>query len=186
VAERRESVPGFLPLAVLVRPPQPAPTELQHECAPDDAVPGTEPLSKRATQRLTEADSPTPTDGAPEPLVEAACLRLRTLEWFERAALRLLRRFAQDVLARELLLAPVDIQHLAERAIAAFQAEEPQVISVAPSDAARLVLALPVEADPSLEPGDLAVDVAGGRLLSSLQLRMDHVIEDVLARVTTA
>ncbi|HTV72170.1 MAG TPA: hypothetical protein VME66_00500, partial [Candidatus Acidoferrales bacterium] len=119
-------------------------------------------------------------------VIETAALRLRALEWFERARERLLRRFAHDVLARELLLAPADIQKIAQEALRTFEASDPRAVAVASADLARVNLELPVGADPTLEPGDLAIDVEGGRLLSSLRLRMDRVIGEVLAEATTA
>jgi hypothetical protein len=97
-----------------------------------------------------------------------------------------LRRFAHEVLARELLLAPADIEALARRALGAFAGDLPRAVVVAPADAERLDLALPVHADARFERGDLALEVDDGKLVSSLQLRVEGVIADVLAEAAVA
>jgi flagellar biosynthesis/type III secretory pathway protein FliH len=106
---------------------------------------------------------------------------VRTAEWFERAREVLLRRFARDVLARELALAPADIEMLARQALAAFADDLPAALSVAPADVGRLDVSLPVFADAALTPGDIVVEVGDGKLLSTLQVRVDGVIAEVLA-----
>jgi hypothetical protein len=120
------------------------------------------------------------------PECEEALAHLRAAEWFERAREHLLRRFARDVLARELLLAPADIEALARCALAAFADDLPRAVAVAPADSERLDLALPVCAQAGFERGDLAVEVADGTLLSSLQLRVEGAIADVLAEAAVA
>jgi hypothetical protein len=126
-----------------------------------------------------EPDSPAHESGT-------ALERLRIAEWFERAREQLLRRFARDVLARELLLAPAGIEALARVALAAFADDLPSAVAVAPADAEHLDLPLPVRADARLERGDLALDVADGKLVSSLQLRVEGAIAGVLAEAAVA
>jgi hypothetical protein len=118
---------------------------------------------------------------ASAPENETPLAHARAAEWFERARELLLRRFARDVLARELALAPADIETLARQALAAFADALPTALSVAPADVAHLDLSLPVFADAELAPGDVVIEVGDGKLLSSLQLRVEGAIAEVLA-----
>jgi hypothetical protein len=172
VAEPSEGARGFVPLARLLRPvpitpsPPPQATEAPEEASTFCAQPA-------------ERDTPAPEEGR-------ALAHLRAAEWFERARELLLRRFARDVLGRELLLAPADIEALARRALAAFADDLPRAVAVAPADADRLDLRIPVRVEAQFERGDLAVEVSDGRLVSSLQLRVEGVIADVLAEAAVA
>lgn len=170
MAERRETAPGFIPLALLLRPLPP--TVLS--TPPEPAVPPLAGVPAREEEKPPFEETPSFDDGR-------ALLQVRLAEWFERARERLLRGFAREVLVRELALAPVDVDLLARQAIAAFADDAPHALAVAPGDVARLQIALPVVADAGLEPGDVALEVSDGRLLSSVQLRVDGVIADVLA-----
>ena len=173
MAEPSEGVRGFVPLARLLRasPVTPSPVPAQTP----------EPLEAAAAACAQQPEGDTPTrDG------ETALAHLRIAEWFERAREQLLRRFAHEVLARELLLAPADIEALARRALGAFAGDLPRAVVVAPADAERLDLALPVHADVRFERGDLALEVDDGKLVSSLQLRVEGVIADVLAEAAVA
>ncbi|MGP6157984.1 MAG: FliH/SctL family protein [Vulcanimicrobiaceae bacterium] len=109
---------------------------------------------------------------------ELTLLRLAALEAYERARSRLLESLARDVLARELLLAPAEIEVLARRALAAFAEAEPLGLALAPQDAERVALTLPVRADPALEPGDLVVEVRDGELESRFAFRVRLALED--------
>jgi hypothetical protein len=110
---------------------------------------------------------------------ELALGRLSVVEWFECARVRLLERFAEEVLARELLMKPADIDVLARRALELFAEEEPREVRVAPVDASGLELGVPVRGDPVLRPGDFVVDVREGRLESPLAFRLERVIAEL-------
>ncbi|HMD02286.1 MAG TPA: hypothetical protein VKG44_04905, partial [Candidatus Baltobacteraceae bacterium] len=73
--------------------------------------------------------------GGSDLIADLTLLRLAALEAFERARGRLLERLARDVLGRELMLAPADLQTLAERALEAFAESEPLTLAIAPADA---------------------------------------------------
>ncbi len=110
---------------------------------------------------------------------ELALMRLAALEAFERATADLLASLAQDVLARELAIAPADLGALAARALAQFAEHEPIAIVVAPGDAAAFETPLPVRVDASLDAGDLAIDVRDGHFESRFALRLREAVATV-------
>lgn len=103
---------------------------------------------------------------------ELGLARLAALEAFDRARSALLERLANDVLARELALGPVDLAALAARALEAFARCEPVTLVVAPGAAARMPLAFPVREDAALAPHDLALDVRDGEIDARFALRL--------------
>lgn len=105
-------------------------------------------------------------------------LQIAASEAFERSARRAIADLAHEVLVRELALAPVDIEALLARALAAFAESEPIAIVVAPADVDRVSGPLPIRSDAGLEPGDLIVIVRDGAFESPTAFRL----ADVLAR----
>jgi len=139
---------------------------------------------------LLDRDSPAPA-APPDELVQdssaledfvdsLALARLAALEAFERAVPRLLAAFAQDVLARELTLAPVDIDRLVAVARKRMAAEEPVAVWVASDDAPRFSCGLPVRCDPALRRGDLVVEVRDGEVDARFALRVAQAIAAAL------
>lgn len=111
---------------------------------------------------------------------EITLLRLRVIESFERSRKSLLHRFAQDVLARELQLQPVDIEAIARKALDAFAQESIVSLAVSPADAACLRDYACVCVDESLEAGDFIADVSDGCLESPLRLRVARTLQETL------
>jgi len=111
---------------------------------------------------------------------ELALMRLAAMEAYERAVASLLRSLADEVLARELLLEPADVDALVRRVLATFAVRDPVELRVAAADAARVQAGTPVRVDPSLGRGDLTVVVRGG----ALESRFVQRFEDALARAT--
>ncbi len=105
-----------------------------------------------------------------------ALMRLAALEAFERARLRLLEALAREVLARELMLAPADLDALAARALRVFAESEPLALLVSPADAERVSSPLPVRVDPALSAGDLLVAVRDGEIDARFELRVTGAI----------
>ena len=106
-------------------------------------------------------------------LREARLFRARLADAFDDAAARLLRELAADVLARELRLAPCDLEAIVRRV----RERIPLVrVRVAPADVARMSDA-PVVADPLLAAGDAVVELAGGALDARLGVRLASVLE---------
>ena len=112
---------------------------------------------------------------------ELALVRLAALEAFERASADLMARLADDVLGRELALAPVDLAAIAARALARFAEYEPVALAVAPDDVAAFDSPLPVRADASLDAGDLTIEVADGAFETRFTLRVRETVTAVLA-----
>ena len=104
-------------------------------------------------------------------------MRLAALEGFERATRRLIADLAHDVLARELALAPADIEALVARALAAWSDHEPIALAVAPADRERVRAPLPIRTDPTLASGDLTVFVRDGAFESPFGFRLADALE---------
>jgi hypothetical protein len=110
---------------------------------------------------------------------EAALLRLRVVESFERMRKRLLRSFAEEVLARELKSQAADIEAIAQRLLASFADELPISIRVAPEDVARLHVDLPVCVDATLRSGDIVIAFSDGHIESPLHLRAELLVSEI-------
>lgn len=110
---------------------------------------------------------------------EIALLRLRTIECFERARTRLLERFAEEVLARELRIQAPDISTIAKNLLAGFVSESPLTLVVAPEEVARLSADVPVRADASLSPGDVMVLFSDGGIESPLRFRAESIVAEI-------
>ncbi|GAC1302856.1 MAG: hypothetical protein NVSMB19_12460 [Vulcanimicrobiaceae bacterium] len=108
---------------------------------------------------------------------ELTMLRLAALEAYESATRRLIADLAHDVLGRELALAPVDIEALVARALAAFADLEPIALAVAPADRERVRAPLPVRADATLAAGDLVVYVRDGAFESPYAFRLADALQ---------
>lgn len=159
---------GFVPLAVVLRGDVArAPEKVPAEVAIVAAVPAS-----------ADVPSPNAHENAVGDLVR---MRLFALEAFERGVESMLASFARDVLARELAIAPPDLGALASRALAAFHRDEPIRLVVSPADAARVASPLPLRVDPSLQAGDLVVEVAAGAFESPLAFRFSTALDASLA-----
>ncbi len=139
---------------------------------------------------LAPAPAPPPAAGRPEEpaagadpaerevpfFAELALARLAALEAFERASRRFLERFGEEVLGRELALAPCDLERLLGRALERFAAHAPVTVVLSPGDAERVTVALPVRVDPQLRPGDAIVEVRDGAFESSAAFRLEALL----------
>ena len=102
--------------------------------------------------------------------------RARVGELVDEALQTIVRDVAADVLARELQLEPANVQSIAESTIRRYFAEQPVRVRVSPQDAGRLACGIPVVADDSLLPGDVAIDLRSGSVDASLGVRLDAVL----------
>jgi hypothetical protein len=107
---------------------------------------------------------------------ECAFFRAHLREAFDRAKARLLTDLAAEVLARELLLAPVSIATIVSDLLTSFAEELPVRVRVSPEDREHIVLDLPIEVDASLRSGDAILVVRNGHLESTLGRRLDIVV----------
>ncbi len=106
-------------------------------------------------------------------LRDARLFRARLADAFDEARMRLLRELAADVLARELRIAPCDLDLLARRVLAGGPVVR---VRVAPCDVAA-IRGVPVVADAELNAGDAVVELAGGTLDARLGVRLSMVLE---------
>jgi flagellar biosynthesis/type III secretory pathway protein FliH len=148
--------PEFVSLADLLLP-----------SAPEAMLPDPEPQPVAA-----ERGGGAPPDVA-SALRAARLFRAQLADALTEAFGTLLCDLAADVLARELRLAPCDLEALLQRVAA----RAPIVrVRVAPADLAR-VGSVPVEADVELDPGDAIVELAGGAIDARLGVRLATVLE---------
>jgi flagellar biosynthesis/type III secretory pathway protein FliH len=148
---------GFVSLAERLRP----------VAAP--APPQTLPLDDAAGVASSE-------DLAAEIVHELSLARLAALEAYDRAVPRLLTALAQEVLGRELALAPADVAALAADLGARFAREEPVAVIVAPSEALGAECKLRIRRDPGLRPGDLILEVRDGEVDARFAVRRANAI----------
>lgn len=111
---------------------------------------------------------------------EIALARLAAIEAYERASRRLIAVLADEVLARELSLAPSDIDALARIVLETFAAEEPIAVVLSPSVAERVHVEIPLRADPDLDDDDLLLEVRDGLVDLRLNVRLTNAIEQAL------
>ena len=135
-------------------------------------------VSARDVVLAEPADVPEP--ALPEDVADAAAavrdarlFRARLADALDDASSRLVRELAAAVIARELRLAPCDVEAVVRDVLRLAPAVR---VRLAPSEAAR-VADIPVIADPSLEPGDAIVELAGGTIDARLGVRLATVLE---------
>jgi hypothetical protein len=160
---------GFVPLASLLR---------GEEKGKKDRVPVEPAIAVAATPPPADVSSPNAHENT---IAELVRMRLFALEAFERGVESMLASFGRDVLARELAMAPADLSALASQALAAFHRDEPIRLVLSPADAARTSSPLPQRVDPSLQAGDLVVEVAAGAFESPLAFRLSSTVDASLA-----
>ena len=109
---------------------------------------------------------------------EIVRLRARAAELVESEAESLLQMIASAVLVRELELAPADVAALAARTRDEWRGTHPLRFRVAAADVDRLaMLGELLEPDPSLQPGDLQVQLPEGMLDLRLGTRLAAVLD---------
>jgi len=159
----------FVSLASLLAPPVPARDEIPFEivegaaandnaCAAEDEVAAEERESEFEAARAARL----------------FCARIG--EAVEGAVETLLEDIASEVLARELRLAPADIDAIVSRVLQRFIAEEPVRVRVHPDEAALVRCAVPVAADAALKRGDAVLDLRSGSVEASLGVRLESVL----------
>jgi hypothetical protein len=126
-----------------------------------------------------------PADRAPQSDVDLlaadlALLRAAALEAFERASARLLRGLADEVLGRELALAPCDTAALVRQFADGLAACEPLALVLSAADAGRVRTSLPVRVESNLHAGDAIVEVRDGAFESQLVFRLESLVAAAL------
>jgi flagellar biosynthesis/type III secretory pathway protein FliH len=129
-------------------------------------------------------DESAPCEAQPDDeLVADVCERVRRFramlaDALDRSLAELLREIAIDVVGRELLLAPADLEAIVRRARERC-AEIPIAVRVHPAQHRLCDFGVPALADPSLRSDDVQIDLRSG----SIDARLGVRIEQMLARV---
>jgi flagellar biosynthesis/type III secretory pathway protein FliH len=100
----------------------------------------------------------------------------RISEALEGAVERLLYDVAAEVVARDLQLAPVDVERIVDRTLQRYFSEDPLRVRVHSEDAALVQCGVPVVADDSLAQGDVIVELRDGFLDATLGVRLEAVL----------
>jgi flagellar assembly protein FliH len=158
---------GFRSLAsTLLAAPEPSPAlpaDQDDECAVSH--------DERENERADGGDM----DG----LREVRLFYARVTEAVEAAVETLLEDIAADVIGRELLLGPVEIGAIVDRALQRFASEEPLRVRVHPEDRSRANCGIPVVADDDLRPGDAIVELRSGSIDASFGARLAALLQAV-------
>lgn len=132
-------------------------------------IPATKPI-----ERGTPSGEPVSTLG------EIKRFRAALADAFDVVREALLRRFSEEILGRELQLAPCDVERIARDVLECLVEEAPLRVRVHPDDAPNVsVLEVPVHRDGGLRRGDVIVEVRAGTIDASLSARMEHVMSSV-------
>jgi len=161
-------LPDFRSLAELLLPIDQKRQLMTRHDAPVEEEPMAIETYTSATLEVSHAADP------PEErtLAEIERFRAAAISALEGALEGLLGAIADEVLARELALAPADIQTLFSRALRRFEREGPVRLRVAPQDVQQVQTSLPVIADANLMPGDFTLEVRDGEIESHLPVRL--------------
>jgi len=132
----------------------------------------------------TQTASPTPAFNAHDITRELRLFNAHLNDALQRATETLLECIADDVVARECLWAPPDIQQIINNALVNVAPVTPLTIRVSPSDAATVTRAtIPVESANELDPGDVELLFSGGKLCSTMRTRLDGAIVRALMQI---
>jgi flagellar biosynthesis/type III secretory pathway protein FliH len=114
-----------------------------------------------------------------DPNGEIRLFHAHVKEAVESAVQRLLNDIAADVLGRELLLAPAEIDAIVDRALRLFESECPVRVRLNAEDAAAAKLALPIAVDRELRRGDAVIELECGSVDASLGVRLATVLRQL-------
>ncbi len=107
--------------------------------------------------------------------------RACVIEGVEAAVETIVQDIATDVLGRELQLAPVDIEHITEKALQRYLVDEPVRVRVHPDEAASISCGVPVAADERLRAGDVLIELRCGSVDATLGVRLAGVLRKALS-----
>lgn len=152
----------------------------------DRFVPLREFLAGTSESQTDDVEAPVETPlEAPRPPAHEALSELRRFQAAVRDAVdvsvrSLLRDVAADVLARELSLAPANLQAIVARACERHAAQGVVRVRVHPDEAASVAeLAVEIVADARLRRGDVLLEVLSGTIDVSLGSRLADVLDAI-------
>jgi hypothetical protein len=140
---------------------------------------------ERYVRPMSEAAAPADTEPArkePEELLGALrdvrLFRAALADAFDATRALLLRELAVSVLARELTLAPADMERIATRTLEQVYGDEPMCVRANANEVAALAsLSLPVREDGALRAGDVVIELRYGTIDASMGVRLAQVLE---------
>lgn len=138
------------------------PDIVQQEEASSEGIPRNDPIEVSDNER--------------ELVREVRLFHARVIEAVEASVETLTADIAADVLARELCLAPADIEAIIDRALQRFAQEQPVRVRVHDADLAGLTCSVPLIADARLRPGDAVIELRSGSVDASLGVRLAAVL----------
>ena len=159
---------AFVPLRAWLRPPT-----LVEDIPEAQAEP--EPLPELPL--IEEDEAPDAIDAA---IREAKRFRAALSDALSGALDALLADIASDVLARELQIAPCDLQRIVERALQRYGSHV-LCVRVHPSEAALAGGEWHVESDPRMRCGDVEVVLSSGTIDARLGARLSRVLAEARA-----
>lgn len=137
------------------------------------------PLGRPSMPQDDKEAAPLEIDVEPEILADefelardVRVFRARIADAVDGAVETILTDIAVDVLARELRLAPADVDRIVNAALERFFGENPLRVRVHRDDVARVSCAVPVTGDESLLPGDAVIELQNGSIDASLGVRL--------------
>lgn len=101
------------------------------------------------------------------------------IEAVECARETVMTDIAAGVLARELRLAPADVDGVVDAALQRYFDEEPLRVRVHPAECAAVQCGLPVVADAELLRGDAVIELRAGSIDARLGVRLAYVLRSV-------
>lgn len=123
-----------------------------------------------------EVPDESPNDDELELAREVRLFHARIIEAAEAAVDALVSGIAADVLGRELVLAPAEIEAIVDRALQRLSADEPLRVRVHADDVPRLQCGVPVVADSRLRRGDAMIELRTGTADVSLGVRLSALV----------
>ncbi len=195
---------GFVPLHVVLRAPSDASSPVSGaapsspsssmsaslpplpssptERAPQASVHGSAPASPATVpESVLTTTSPQPTNATSEKhraaVRDATLFSARIADAFECVRERLLTECVQTIVARELLLAPVDVARVVADLVEAHG--QPMRVRLAPDDR-DVACEFPVVIDPNLKHGDAILELQSGIIDARLAVR----VADLVSRLT--
>jgi len=111
-----------------------------------------------------------------EALRDVRLFRANVADALENAVEVLTVGIAADVVARELQIAPAEIDAIVRRTLEEYWGSEPLRVRLHPEDAKDALCDLPIVEDASLLRGDAVIELREGVLEATLGARLDSVL----------